>query len=321
MNNSNYFLEVFGKLKITAVHSNNLAIQYNSEVMKRFSKTINVFWWIPVGVILILGLVLGASYDLEIAKAVYSKDNLFGIIIECVGSLPGYALVGFVGPLLYITVRDSDKNWLKYLGFAAFFFIPLISGAVYGYDVFYAKLKLIGLFGGAVITLCLDAIFYFFFNRADSKVAFKDACVIALSFGITFIMVFFMKRFIERPRFIYVSEHLDAFKPFLDTSSSLQGVDKDLLDSFPSGHSALASTFLLFPLLSKYNVRTEKHSHFFFLGAALWLLVTMFGRMSDGHHYLSDVSFGALMGTLISFIAYFISEFIKIEDKDEASDE
>ncbi len=286
--------------------------------MKQSVNAIKNFWWIPVGVLLILGIVLGASYDLNIAKAIYAEGNIFGKIIEYIGSIPGYVLVGFVGPLLFIATRSSSKKWIKYLGFAAFFVIPLVSGLVLGYDVFYDSLHLVGFLCGMVITMGLDALLYFAFKTADPKDALKDAFIIAIAFAITFILVFVLKKLVERPRFIYVATDLDAFKPLFDFSSKLEGVDESLLNSFPSGHSAIAATFLLFPLLCKYNEKTKNLQGIFFITACLWLLITMLGRMSDGHHYLSDVCFGAFIGALFSFLANFFSKFVKLEKKDEA---
>ena len=288
------------------------------EVMKHSVNRINNFWWIPVGVLLIVGIVLGASYDLPIAKQLYTEGNLFGKAVQYVGSIPGYALAGFVGPLLYIASQESDKKWIRYLGFAGFFVIPLACGSVLGYDVFYDKLKYLGLLGGAAITMGLDALLYFFFKGANPKEALKDAFILAISFGVTFIMVFVLKHIVERPRFIYVSEHLEAYKPLFDFSSKLQGVDKDLLNSFPSGHSAFAGTFLLFPILCKHNEKSSGLEWAFFLLACLWLLNTMLGRLTSGHHYLSDVCFGAFIGAGVSFLANFFSKFVKPEKKDEA---
>lgn len=294
-----------------------MANRYNREVMKQSVNKIKNFWWIPVGVLHIVGIVLGASYDLNIAKAIYAPDNLFGKIIEYVGSVPGYVLVGFVGPLLFIATRSSSKNWIKYLGFAAFFVIPLVSGLVLGYDVFYDSLHAVGFLGGMVVTMGLDALLYLAFKNADPKDALKDAFIIAISFAVTFILVFLLKKLVERPRFIYVVGDLDAFKPLFDFSSKLEGVDESLLNSFPSGHSAIAATFLLVPLLCKYNEKTKNLQGIFFITACLWLLITMLGRMSDGHHYLSDVCFGAFLGALLSFLTNFFSKFVKLEKKDE----
>ena len=285
--------------------------------MKQSVNNIKNFWWIPLGVILIGLLVLGSYVDRDFSCYINNEKNFLGPVIAYVGSVPGYALVGFVGPLLFIGLRNSEKKWLKYLGFAGLFVIPFISGLVYGYDVFYDSLKLVGLLIGAAIILAVDGLLAFLFWKGDEKEAVKDAFVIAIAFSLTFITVFIMKNVIERPRPLYVFTHADDFKPFLDFSSNLEGVDKDLLDSFPSGHSAIAATFLLCPILCKYHEKTKKLGLLFFIFAVLWLILTMLGRMIGGYHYLSDVCFGAILGTFFSFIANFFSQFIKPKKKDE----
>ncbi len=276
------------------------------------------YWWLCIGGILIVGIILGFFFDLSTAQQMFTPNNIFGTIIEYVGSVPGYVLVGFAGPLLYIASCPSPRKWVKYLGFAAFFAIPLVSGLVLGYDVFYDKLKYVGLLGAAGITLCLDALMFLLFKRAKPEAALRDAFILAISFAVTFIVVFALKHLIERPRFIYVHDHLDAFKPLFDFSSHLEGVDKDLLNSFPSGHSAFAATFLLFPILCKDNRRMKYHENGIYTIVCLLLIITMLGRMTSGHHYLSDVSFGAFIGTVIAFLTNFLAQFVKPKQKEEA---
>ena len=294
-----------------------MPIKYNDLVMKQSVNNIKNLWWIPIGVLLIAFLVLGTYVDHDFASYAYG-ENFLGTIVAYIGSAPGYALVGFVGPLLFIGLRNSEKKWLKYLGFAGLFVIPFISGLVYGYDIFYDSLKVAGLFVGAAIILVIDGLLAIPFWRGDSKEAVKDAFVIAIAFSLTFITVFVLKHIVERPRPLYVFGDHDAFKPFLDFSSHIEGADEDLLDSFPSGHSAIASTFLLFPIISKYNDKTKKYGLLFFLFAALWLLFTMLGRMISGHHFLTDVCSGAIIGTFFSFLSNFLSQFVKPKKKDEA---
>ena len=106
--------------------------------------------------------------------------------------------------------------------------------------------------------------------------------------------------------------------PFLHFSTHVNGFTIDALESFPSGHSAIAATFLLCPLLCKYHEKTKKLEALFFVIAAVWLLFTMFGRMAGMHHYLSDVCSGALIGIFFSFLTNFIAQFIKPKKKDEA---
>lgn len=317
MKKRNCFLEAELISKTSAKHSLISPIKYNDWVMKQSVNSIKNFWWIPLGVLLIAFLVLGTYVDRDFSCFIHS-NNFLAPVIAYIGSAPGYALVGFVGPLLFLGLRNSKKEWVKSLGFAALFTIPLVSGFVYGYDVFFDSIKVIGVIVGAVIIIALDGLLLIPFWKSEGKDAIKDAFVIAIAFAFTFITVFVLKNIIERPRPLYVFNHIDDFKPFLDFSSNIEGADKDLLDSFPSGHSAIAATFLLCPILCKHNEKTKNLGLLFFIFAALWLALTMLGRMIGGYHYLSDVSMGAIIGTFFSFLTNFLSQFIKIEKKDEA---
>lgn len=288
--------------------------------MKQSVNGIKNFWWLPLAILFIACLVgcsiVGEYMDFHFSYYM-TQYSPIGPVAQYAGSVPGYALVGFVGPLLFIGLRNSQNKLLKYLGFAGLFVVPFVSGLVYGYDVFYDALKIPGLLIGAAIILAIDGLLAFLFWKVDEKDAIRDAFIIAIAFSLTFITVFLLKHIIERPRPYYVEDYYQ-FVPFLHFSTHVNGFTTDALESFPSGHSAIAATFLLCPLLCKYHEKTKKLEALFFVIAAVWLLFTMFGRMAGMHHYLSDVCSGALIGIFFSFLTNFIAQFIKPKKKDEA---
>lgn len=274
--------------------------------MKNLSKQINLFWWVPVGVLIIMGLVFGTSFDLSIAKAFTAKGNVFSEIFRFGGSLPAFILLGFVGPLFYMFFKEKDFKGAKIIAKIAFFACPVVAGAGYGIDILKDVMSTpIALALGVLIVVCITCLLYIPFKHGNSKQALRDALVIGFTIGLSIVFGLLFKKLFVRPRPIAVLENptvefVEWFKVLGNKAPA--GIDEDLIDSFPSGHATLASTLFLLPLLAKYNPKTEKLTWAFFVGAGVWLLLTALARMSGGHHFLSDVSAGALIGTGLAFV-------------------
>ena len=49
--------------------------------------------------ILLIGIVVGSigELDLQINKAIFDRDNVFGIVVSSFGMMPGYAFLAFAG--------------------------------------------------------------------------------------------------------------------------------------------------------------------------------------------------------------------------------
>lgn len=272
--------------------------------MKNLSKTINLFWWVPVGVLVIMGLVFGTSFDLDIAKALTAEGNFFSTFFTFGGSFPAFVLLGFVGPLFYMYFKEQTFKGAKILAKVAFFAAPVVAGAGYGIDILKDVMATpIALVLGIVIVVGLTCLLYLPFKHGNPKQALRDALVIGLTVGLSIVLGLLFKKIFIRPRPIAVLDDPSLYTSWLKVlGNKAPAIDEDLIDSFPSGHATLASTLLLLPLLAKYNPKTEKLTWVFFASAGVWLLLTAFARMSGGRHFLSDVSMGALIGGGLAFI-------------------
>ena len=59
--------------------------------------------------ILVIGFVLGSFFDLQIDKALFVKDNAFGLIMASFGVYPCYAGLAFVGGgLMSTTIKRKE---------------------------------------------------------------------------------------------------------------------------------------------------------------------------------------------------------------------
>jgi membrane-associated phospholipid phosphatase len=268
----------------------------------------------------VLGIALGSFFDLPLAHYFYFAGNPFGLVFDAIGSLPGYALVGAAGVFLWLALKGSAKKGQEALACAFLILGPLAAGALWGYDVLgdFFSSSLMAMAGGVIIVAAIDAGLYFLVKDADKTSLLKDAFAILLAGMLTIALVFTLKTAITRPRYLFLISNGDAFfVPWYDFSSDLRTSfpDSTLLNSFPSGHAALAGVGLLYPLLAKENRRTKGKESLFFYAALAWLLLTAAARMSDGHHFLSDVSWGALIGGGFSCLSAFL---IFGEDKELA---
>ena len=53
------------------------------------------------GGILLIGLVLGSFFDLQINQALFDRYNGFGLTISSFGMIPGYGALAFLGGALF----------------------------------------------------------------------------------------------------------------------------------------------------------------------------------------------------------------------------
>jgi membrane-associated phospholipid phosphatase len=63
---------------------------------------------------------------------------------------------------------------------------------------------------------------------------------------------------------------------------------------------------VLSALLCELNPKLEKKSRYFVYGSILWTLIVSAARLSDGHHFVSDVAFGAFFGSLFAMLVAYL---------------
>jgi len=270
--------------------------------------------WILAGISLgVIGILVGSFLDLSLAKTIYHENNLFGKVVGYIGSLPGYVVFGFAGVFLGRYFLSEEKKVWHILGYVAKYGFPLIVGLIYGYDVLKDSFgTLVGLGGGAVLVFLLDFFLsYLLKNVTSPKEDFKDALILLFAFVFGLGLTLLLKHFIIRPRYLYLAtlENTDEFRAWYDFSSTLlkdhPELDHDLVASAPSGHTMLSALGLGSVLLAKNHKKTQGKEWIFSLVSLLWTLFVAIGRMSDGHHFLSDISWSMLLGFgLIGFFAF-----------------
>ncbi|MCI2111547.1 MAG: phosphatase PAP2 family protein [Bacilli bacterium] len=261
-------------------------------------------------------IAVGTVYDLRISEAFVRLGNPFGMAFALIGKYPAYALLGASGILFFLSRRGKKGAFGQAVSFLLLFGLPLIAGALYGYDDIHESLSsaalscLLGIAGLAPAEIGL----YFLFRNAEGKEAFNAGMAFFFSFVIVLALCFLLKSAASRPRYLFLVSMEGGtryYQPWYSFNNAVREAFPDenpsSFASWPSAHAALASLAVLTALFPRLNGKLKGKGAYFFLIGEIWALLVALARLSDGSHFLSDVSWGALIGTGIgTLVAYLI---------------
>lgn len=285
-----------------------------------------LFW-----VIALVGLILGSIFDLKLSTSIATQGTPFGMFFESWGSV----IVTFVGPIgAGIAgkglIRKGNKPWLIALGILVG---VVVVGAVFYFN--YKDLKGSDVTNGygytvsnvmaAILAIAINVWLYFlgFVLADDDNISPYRLAVLGLAVVLTFgifqgaLNVFKILAGRPRYRFLVWTENAysaDDFRAWWQFSLGHKldnGGNSDALKSFPSGHTGGIAAFIVVPLILSAIKGTSdkaivKHISIF---VVLALTITMaFARIVNGAHFLSDVSFGAILATLCAFLVALIAD-------------
>ena len=280
------------------------------------------FHFYIIGGVLLIGLILGSFFDLQINAALFNKTNVFGLIVSSFGMIPGYGCLSLLGgALFYITLKRTDfQKWLKAILFVMSAAMFGISIYFLGKDVFsvngFENKKLYWL-GFVIMGVIMCGVFYLgtLLGKKNENpkmwiiiLVLAAAIFMALVPGVTL-----FKSIMHRPRYrVAIYEGYSSFhnwwepcKDYKDVINAYPSVlTKEEFKSFPSGHAGASMVGLIsLSYLPLFNKNWMKHQTLLFYIAFGWGLVVMFARMLVGAHFLSDVCVGALLTVVFFYIA------------------
>ncbi len=280
--------------------------------------------------IFLIGFVVGSFIDLNLSKAIYDKNNTFGLIISILGTIPGYGSITLLGGIfLYTGLKRNDfKLFIRILfiilAIAAFITATYYSGReIFGVNGFYnSKLKFIGYIISAPIMCLFGFGGYFIALKSNNKYLWLLTVIIVIAFFIILVPgTSLLKIIFNRPRYRTVSldeaenvgiifknwwQRTGNYKDLITTFNNTNtiSITSEEFKSFPSGHVSSAFLFsslaLFLPIMDK---KYEKISLPLFCGGLIWTLLVGFARIRVGAHFLSDVSMGGMLAVIFSFIA------------------
>ena len=295
--------------------------------------------------ILLTGLVLGSIFDLQIDQILFSKNNVFGLIMASFGVYPCYAGLAFIGGgLLATTLKRKDLHIvIKILSFA-------LAALAYGMSIWLCgrefpstngfNVPKLAILSYAICTAIFGGAAFFGYRvcaKGDAKTLWKALMVMSLIFVVGLLPVgFLVKQILHRPRYRYMVRcDITEFRNWWETCANYKDyfglevdglvIDKEEFKSFPSGHSGTGAIMMMFlPYASIFfNKLKGKEVMLYYIGFA-WALIMMFSRLLVGAHYLTDTC----MGSLVVMIAFFVIQEFAIykgwifkEEKEVVSEE
>ena len=285
----------------------------------------------------IIGIIFGSFFDFQISSAIAGPRNMFGLAISAICPTLGFAAVAAMGGgFVAFIVKGKYHIALKIL-------FGVLAAACLGVSIFYPAGEYFGDNGfywvadkwvGYLIVILPECAAmvggYFLFKDYDNDKMWIVFCaVVALLLIALLAVIPIIKDNMHRPRFRLVStspevDFYNWWEPCKDYKGLIKAfnLNKEDFKSFPSGHTAETSILLVgatfFPMASKKLQKYQLPA--FIVSGALVLLVAL-ARILAAAHFLSDVSMGATIVLLLTFIVNEVIANIKaLQPKEEAEE-
>ncbi|MGG5372188.1 phosphatase PAP2 family protein [Enterococcus sp. AZ196] len=246
--------------------------------------------WGIIAIVLCLMLGIGTFFDLDIAQAVFKKDNYFSYFFEHLAPVV-FATVNIIGASLLLFTRrwKTDNKLIIFLSGIGFIFFTFL-----GVLLSYNYLKLFGLIYGILATVIAAVCVTKIPKELRSDYA-KAGLAIVLTSIVSMFIVEGIKPIWGRVRFRSMQENFDLFTRWYSVNGAkyLTSVPaKEEIKSFPSGHSQWVGNTLSLSLLFLVNPKLRDKENLVIGIAAAYAGIVMFSRMMQGAHFLSDVTIG-----------------------------
>ena len=284
------------------------------------------------------GLIIGSigSIDMTISQSLYIKDNVFSLICATFGMIPIYGLLAFFGMYIIPLGLKAEKRkfWLTMiiiLGIGMFVFgsykLADDFTSINGFNV--PQFKWPVAFPCALLFFSLVGHFGYRYGKHSNNEHLLWGLIIAIISCIVVIGIsMLIKIIMHRPRFRAICNS-DYGIPFYNwflrcgdykNYMSIYNLPSEEFKAFPSGHAGF-SMFLTFciTMFPALGMKKIKHTTLAFYICFIYSLVIAFSRLLAGAHFLSDVSFGILLTTLM-FVAVkaYLDRHPKLEIKIKA---
>ena len=257
---------------------------------------------------IVVCLLLGSFYDLQVSTAVYDKSNWFGLILAAYGQGPSaFAMAGAGGLLIYTM---DKKRMISLIPSVLFGVLLIVFGVFMGffepieYLVTVPKVVLV-LISIIVSALTIYAFLRILKDNTDSEK--RRFAYFIIFFVITqMIVINVIKVPWGRPRMRLLEEYPEImFQDWWVIGSSIKdkylalGVGSNEFKSFPSGHTASALNIFIITVLPYLNKKLENKKNLFFIISVVFTVLVAISRIIMGAHFITDVTVGFLVGFII----------------------
>ena len=245
--------------------------------------------------------VVGTLVDDVFAAEFYLGRNAFADLYEAIGKMPAFvmlAVAGGIGGQYFL--RVYRVKWVAALFYALTYAVCAINFKD-ATDLL-TDSDTLGLVACAAVGAALACVVGFATARiAEERLCayFKWAVAVAVAVVAVGVIVFAVKEVFSRARYLDVVDGTAAYAPWYDF------VRVDGGDSMPSGHTAYTAVLFMLMPLTAIEPRFAGRERAVAALAMIATLVTACARVSDGHHYLSDVSAAAVIAVAVQVAVLF----------------
>ena len=268
--------------------------------------------------------VIGTFFDNPIASAIFSGGNIPALVISSLGI---YVFCGafsfYFGAALSQSMKiANDFKRTIYCSFIIFFGVIVMTVAG-------GSLLDINNLGGifpeirrTIPQMIIVFLFVFFpiavlgfiLGRRNNDPTLGRRIVLILNcMAIMFIIYEIIKTGLPRPRFRLIQEHIDGvdfhawYDPIKNKDELIEtfGIYSDNFKSFPSGHTANAIlSIAILPGLAAVVPALRNKKKVLFVAGFVFGFLVLASRMVLGAHFLSDVSCGGFIASVMSAVYY-----------------
>lgn len=265
-------------------------------------KTKSIITHSVFGIIIIILMVIGSLYDIEISYALSNGSSFFGALFAKIAEIPAYIIAPICTVLLFNVEVSEDKRkqaayriFMGIMVFISFFAWCKMSSKIidiphiWGFSVVYS------------LILTAPCLYY------TNKYLSKDFCLKMSKWAVYAITVMLLSVAVinilklcwgrMRYRDMLAIGNFDGFTAWYKP----MGVRKGDFTSFPSGHTASAANIFVFAMLSDFLPNKKKYGIYYYLFSIIFVILTGLARIVYNAHFLTDV----IVGGVISYLCYY----------------
>lgn len=303
--------------------------------MKAFTKK-SYFIFGVIFIILVSGLVAGSVSDLQISQSIADMNSVFGLICASFGEIFGWSMMGVFGAMAWRLAQQVEKKLFKILlivfgtvvvGVSFFLIFADMNSSHNGFKEIsnvYVRLLIAAVLEAGIVFGSFKII-----TTKNTKLLLSVWIVLMIAFYFGLAINFITKGIIARPRYRLIAGGYDSYtasdlfenryncggKGLAEKVYPSSVVGSDDFKSFPSGHSFVSMSSILFFFVLLLNEKTkdkDRARNLVLISFACYGFLIEFARIRYGAHYLSDVSFGGLLALLCCFfIPFFGFKFVE----------
>ncbi|MEG1646470.1 MAG: phosphatase PAP2 family protein [Clostridia bacterium] len=272
-------------------------------------KIISIICHSLAGVFLLAMLILASFKDLQISQQIGDQNSFFGVLFQKIAEYPQYLMLPICGVIIFYNADTFSKKQSQIL-----FYIFGAVLTIFGWWLFaFASEKTVeiphmlgfsifaGVFYGA-IGLGLGKLIPKEIMHKLLKWAVFCLIVTAISLLVTQVL----KTIWHRMRFrdMLKEGNFDGFTPWYKINPFRGKLDDSYhYTSFPSGHTSASVHIFLFAVLCDVFACKKWVKYTAYSACALFVLLTMFARIVNCAHFLSDVTVATFVTYLIFYVA------------------